>query len=160
MEGLCVQTAATRHGISTEEEAAAAYADSVECNVIPAGIVINPSCPHLAFSSDRRLYDSSEVNPVGLLENKCPLKDSIYELKYLKCVNGIYRLKKTLGYYYQVMGQLLLTGCQWADFYVYCKTDFHCERLRFEAKFCSEIKMKLDQYYFEYLLPKLLQVVA
>lgn len=53
------------------------------------------------------------------------------------------------------MGKLLLTGCQWVDFYVYCKTDFHCERLRFEAEFCSEMKMKLDQYHFEYLLPKL-----
>ncbi|PFX15038.1 hypothetical protein AWC38_SpisGene20760 [Stylophora pistillata] len=155
-----VHTVAMRHGIKTGEEAAAAYADSVECNVFPAGIVINPSRPHLVSSPDGRVYDPSEVNPWGLLEIKCPLKDSIFELKYLKCVNVSYRLKTTHSYYYQVMGQLLLTGCQWVDFYAYCKTDFHCERLRFEAEFCSEVKMKLDQNYFEYLLPKLLQVVA
>ena len=37
------------------------------------------------------------------------------------CVNVLYKLKKTHSYYYQVMGQMMLTGCQWVDFYVYCK---------------------------------------
>ena len=152
-----VQTAAMRHGINTEEEAASAYADSGDCNVFPAGIVINPSCPHLATSPDRRVYDPSENNPWGLLEIKCPLKDSISELPYLKCVNGIYKLKKTHSFYYQIMGQMLLTGCEWVDLYVYCKSDFHCERVRFDAEFCTEMKMKLDHFYFEYLLPKLLR---
>ena len=152
-----VQTAAMKHGINTEEEAAAAYADSGECNVFPAGIVINPSCPHLAASPDRRVYDPTENNPWGLLEIKCPVKDSISELAYLKCINGVYKLKKTHSYYYQVMGQMLLTGCKWVDFYVYCKSDFHLERVKFDAVFCSEMKMKLDKFYFEYLLPELLK---
>ena len=80
------------HGINTEEEAAAVYADSGECSVFPAGIVINPSCPHLAASPDRRVCDPTENNPWGLLEIKCTVKDSISELAYLKCVNGVYKL--------------------------------------------------------------------
>ena len=152
-----VQTAAMKYGINTEEKAASAYADNGDCNVFPAGIVINPSCPYLAASPDRRVYDPSENNPWGLLEIKCPVKDSISELSYLKCVNGVYKLKKTHSYYYQVMGQMLLTGCEWVDFYVYCKSDFHLERVRFDADFCSEMKMKLDKFYFEYLLPELLK---
>lgn len=155
-----VQTAAMRHGINTEEEAASAYADSGDCNVFPAGIVINPSCPHLAASPDRRVYDPSENNPWGLLEIKCPITDSISQLKYLKCVNGVYKLRKTHSYYYQIMGQMMLTGCEWVDFYVYCKSDFHLERVRFDAEFCSEMKMKLDKFYFEYLLPELLKKVG
>jgi len=138
-----VKTAEMKHGINTEEQAASAYADSGDCNVFPAGIVINPSCPHLAASLDRRIYDSSESNPWGLLEIKCPVKVSISELPYLKCVNGVYKLKqKTHSYCYQVMGKILWTGCEWIDFYVYCKSDFHLERVRFDADFCSEIKMK------------------
>lgn len=43
-----IQTAAMKHGINTVEEAAAAYADITECNVFSAGIITNPSCPHLA----------------------------------------------------------------------------------------------------------------
>ena len=152
-----VQTAAMKHGIETEEEAASAYADSGECNVFPAGIVINPSCPHLAASPDRRVYDPSETDPWGLLEIKCPITDSISQLKYLKCVNGVYKLKKTHNYYYQIMGQMMLTGCDWVDFYVYCKNDFHLERVRFDAEFCSNMKMKLDKFYFEYLLPEVLK---
>ena len=55
------------------------------------------------------------------------------------------------------MGKMLLTGCEWVDFYVYCKSDFHLERPRFDEQFCSEMKMKLDPFYFEYLLPLLLK---
>ncbi len=83
-----------KHGINTEEEAASAYADSGECNVFPAGIVINLSCAHLTASPDRRVYDPSKTDPWGLLEIKCPIKDSISLLKYLECVNGVYKLKK------------------------------------------------------------------
>ena len=68
-----MQTAAMRHGINTEEEAASVYANSGDCNVFPVGIVINPSCSHLAASPDRRVYDPSENNPWGLLEIKYPL---------------------------------------------------------------------------------------
>ena len=81
-----------KHGIDTEEEAAAAYVDSGACNVSPAGIVVNLSCPHLAASPDRRVYDPSENNPLGLLEIKCPVKDSVSGLPYLTCVNGVYKL--------------------------------------------------------------------
>lgn len=60
--------------------------------------------------------------------------------------------------------QLLLTvhgtDCQWVDFYGYCKSDFHCERLRFEAEFCSEMKMKLNYFYIDYHPLKLLQIGA
>ena len=51
----------------------------------------------------------------------------------------------------------MLTGCEWVDFYVYYKNDFHLERVRFDAEFCSNMKMKLDKFYFEYLLPELLK---
>ena len=55
------------------------------------------------------------------------------------------------------MGQMLLTGCESVDFYVYYKSDFHLERVRFDADFCSEMKMKQDKFYFEYLLLKILK---
>lgn len=147
------QTEAMLHGINTEEEAASAYADTRDCNVFPSGIVINPSCPYLATSPDRRVYDPSEADSWRLLEIKCPIKDSITDLNYLKCVNGIYRLKKTHSYYYQVMGQMLLSGAPWADFYVYCKQDYHLEHIEFDNEFCAEMKSKLDHFYFQYLLP-------
>ena len=147
-----------KHGIETEETAAASYAHDNDVNVFPAGIVKTPSSPHLSTSPDRRVYDASEMNPWGLLEIKCPVKSSITELLYLKCINGVYKLRKTHSYNYQMMGQMLLTGTTWVDFYVYCQLDFHLERVRLDEKFCSDMKQKLDSFYFHYLLPKLLQV--
>ena len=55
------------------------------------------------------------------------------------------------------MGYMLLTGCEWVDFYVYWKFDFHLERVRIDEEFCLEMKMKLDTLYFEYLLSELLK---
>ena len=54
------------------------------------------------------------------------------------------------------MGQML-AGCEWVEVYVNCKPDFHLERVRFEAEFFLEMKMKLDKFYFEYLHPELLK---
>ena len=54
----------------------------------------------------------------------------------------------------------MLTDCQWLDFYIYRKSHFHGERLRFETEFCSEMKMKLDYFYIDYHLLKLLQIGA
>ena len=55
---------------------------------------MNPSCPHLACSPDRGVYDPSEANPWGTLEIKCSLTDSVVELPYLKEVDGALKLKK------------------------------------------------------------------
>ena len=82
--------------MNTEEQAASAYADSGDCNVL---LVINPSSPHphLAALPDRRVYDPSENNPWGLLEIKCPVKESISDLPYLKYVNGVLNLQKHIA---------------------------------------------------------------
>ena len=89
-----IQTAAMKYGIDNEENAATSYADITRLNVYPCAIIVNPSCPHLACSPDRRVYDPSEANPWGTLEIKCSLADSVVELPYLKEVNGALKLKK------------------------------------------------------------------
>ena len=89
-----IQTAAMKYGIDNEENAATSYADITHLNVYPCGIIVNPSCPHLACSPDRRVCDPSEANPWGTLEIKCSLADSVVELPYLKEVNGALKLKK------------------------------------------------------------------
>ena len=150
-----VQTAAMAHGIASEGDAARAYADKTNFNVYTVGIVINPSCVHLACSPDRRVYDPSETPNWGLLEIKCPMKDSFTEVKYLSCVNGSYKLKKIHNYYVQVMGQMGLTGSKWCDFFVWTANDYHLERIYFDDRLFGDYKRKLDTFYFQYLLPAL-----
>ena len=50
-----VQTAAMRHGINTEEEAASAYADSGDCNVFPAAMIPLKTIPGGCWKSSALL---------------------------------------------------------------------------------------------------------
>ena len=151
LRGKVVQTAAMRYGIQHEDEAANQYADQFGREVYPVGFVINPSLPHLGCSPDRRVYDPSEIDPWGLLEIKCSPSDYLCDLNYLKHNGrtGAYSLKKTHAYYFQTMGCIGLTGSAWEDFYVFCRREFHCERIYFDPGFFSEMLEKLNHFFFD-----------
>ena len=61
------------------------------------------------------------VPQFGLLEIKCPLKETTDEVMYLETYNGLRKLKGNQVYYYQVQNQLAVSGLLWCDFYVYIK---------------------------------------
>ena len=75
------------------------------------------------------MYDPTRNEVFGLLEIKCPQCESCRDAKYLKIVNGQLNLKKTHEYYFQVMGQMAITGLKWCDFMVFCKNDWHIETI-------------------------------
>ncbi|XP_078681326.1 uncharacterized protein LOC144916167 isoform X1 [Branchiostoma floridae x Branchiostoma belcheri] len=152
-----VRTSAMERGLQLEPTAANVYAQHKGVNVYPIGFVINPSAPHLGCSPDRLVYDPTAPDDQkwGLLEIKCPDKDSYQDCQYLKkSVNdGQYHLKTVHQYYFQVLGQLGITGFKWCDFMVYCKDDFIVNRITFDQSFFDDMKKKLDLFYFEHLLP-------
>ena len=72
-----VVTTAMRRGIEMESHAAAIYANVAKAgmlNVYPCGLVINPKCPWLGCSPDRKVYDiqaaNEGLNPLGFCEIK------------------------------------------------------------------------------------------
>ena len=93
----------------------------------------------------------SENEPWALLEIKCSPSDYLSDLNYLKHNGrtGAYSLKKTHAYYYQIMGCVGLTGSAWEDFFVFCRSEFHCARIYFDATFFSEMLEKLNRFYFD-----------
>ena len=149
-----IQTKAMRYGLEQEPVAARNYAETFGRNIYMVGFVVNPSAFHLGCSPDRRVYDPDATDPRGLLEVKCPSVNSITECKYLvkDGATGNLHLKTTHEYYYQVQGQMGLTGASWCDFYVQALEDFHCERITADRKIFKSIKEKLDQFYFIYFL--------
>ena len=149
-----VTTQAMLRGIEMEPQAAESYAATSGNNVYPVGLVINPSCPHLGTSPDRGVYDPAETPQFGLLEIKCPVSPTITSVKYLKEVGNIRKLRHSHEYYYQIMGQMALTGMRWCDLYVYCEDDFHLERIYFNPDLWSTMKQQLDLFYFEYMIPQ------
>ena len=89
--------------------------------------------------------------PWALLKIKCSPLDYLSDLNYLKHNGrtGANSLKRTHAYCYQTMGCICLTSSAWEDFFVFCPSEFHCERIYFDPTFFSEILEKLDHFYFD-----------
>ena len=149
-----VKTKAMKRGIEQEPVAAAEYTKVTGNSTYPCGLVVNPHAPHLGTSPDRKVKEGEgETTNYGLLEIKCPSKDSITLCSYLsKQADGSYKLKESHEYYYQVMGQLGITGMSWCDFFVKCTEDYHLERIHFDAAKWEGMKNKLDMFYFDYFI--------
>ena len=151
------QTQAMRFGLANEGNAAATYAQLKGVNVRRSGFVINPGCPHLGASPDYIVFDPSENDdPFGLMEAKCLQCLSVQNEKCLRRINGELKLKKSHEYYYQIQGQLGLTGMQWCDLMVLCKDDYHIERIYFDQEFFHSMCTNLNKFYFEFFLCTLL----
>ncbi|CAH1267041.1 Hypp3665 [Branchiostoma lanceolatum] len=151
-----IQTQAMKFGIEHEPEAAKLYSEVTGNNVYLSGFVINPSAPHLGASPDRKVFVPNDPNPYGLLEIKCPDKHHFEKCDYLKKTNnGTYKLKSIHAYYYQMMGQMALTGTKWCDFLVKCKNDYHLERIMYDEEEWIKMKTSLDLFFFNYYLPQI-----
>lgn len=62
--------------------------------------------------------------------------------------NNVFRLKYDHDYYYQVQGQMLLTGLRWADFVVCIdkSNEITLDRVIFDPQFCYEMYLKSNIY--------------
>ena len=91
------------------------------------GLIINPSFPCLGASPDGLLTDSSNTDPNGILEIKCPYKyrdvdpceaaankDFCCEL-----AGDTITLKRNHNYFYQIQGQMAISSRKWCDFVIY-----------------------------------------
>jgi hypothetical protein len=150
-----VQTQAMKHGIENESNAVLEYSTHKNVNVKPCGFLINPSVEFLGSSPDRIVYDPNEISTFGVLEVKCPMKDSYKDAQYLKQNgDGTYSLKKSHAYYLQVMGQMAISGLTWGDFCVWTQNDMHIERIYFDKELWSSVFEKLCIFYFDHMLKK------
>lgn len=160
-----VQTAAMKRGIEMEGRAAFIYASKEKkgmANVYPCGLVINPKCPWLGSSPDRRVYDieaaqNGSSDPFGLFESKVVQEGvtSFDAVSYLKRdpVTNELRLKENHIYYLQVQCQLGTTGLDWCDFFCYINDDlFFCQRIKFDPVVFQQSKDRVDNFYFNYFL--------
>ena len=159
-----VVTAAMRRGIEMESHAAAVYANVAKSgmvNVYPSGLVINPKCPWLGCSPDRKVYDiqaaSQGRNPFGLCEIKVVQEGEtdFKNVRYLQVdpFSNEITIKRNHDYYFQVQCQLALTGLEWCDFFCLMNDNkYFCERIYFDKDFFQDSKDKVDMFFFNYFL--------
>ena len=151
-----VVTAPMRRGIEMEPRAAEVYANAAkngQVNIYPSGLVINPKCPCLACSPDRKIYDPGSDDKWGLLEIKV-VQEGQSSFEKVHCLEfnsekAVLSLKKNHIYHYRVQCQLGLTGLNWCDFFCYIEySTYFCERILFDSQFFQDSKDKVDLFYF------------
>ena len=122
-------------------------------NLYPSGLVINPKCPWLGSSPDRKVYDieaaqNGSSSPCGSFETKVVQEGttSLNDVAYLKHdpISNELTLNKKHVYYLQVQCQLGTTGLDWCDFFYYINDDlFFCQRIVFDPIFSKNVRIKL-----------------
>ena len=120
-------------GIDCEPRAAACYVELQHAQgndgvqLTGCGIFLHPLHKFLGATPDRLVTDQTSFSSNGILEIKCSWKfkdctiiDACQDSSFCcKLQSGIPRLKNNHAYYYQVEGQLAITGRSWCDFVVY-----------------------------------------
>ena len=96
------------------------------------GLVVNPSYSFLGASPDGKVCDNGII---GIPEVKCPyparevlLSAAVNTIPKF-CLDKNMHLKNNHEHYFQVQGQLLVTGAPFCDFVVYTTKHFSVQRI-------------------------------
>jgi hypothetical protein len=158
------KTAATQHGKQNETKAKELYVQrNPGVHIHDCGFVVNPSFSFLGATPDGKVCDSGQL---GLLEVKCPYKyrdsnlaDAVCDQTFcLEQLGGSkIQLKRSHSYYYQIQGQLMVTGASFCDLVVYTSCDSHTERIVPDISFQQTMLNKLATFYYLHGLPYIQQ---
>jgi len=100
---------------------------------------------------------------MGVLEVKCPFKyryqSPVMAAKdtdfYLNEVGHELQLKKNHNYYFQVQGQLAISGRKFCDFVVWTLQGYSVERICFDPQLWQDMSQKLQSFYLNCIMPEL-----
>ena len=159
---------ALQWGINNEDVARDAYLTATKDSHVglqctQSGLHVNTDYPHLGASPDGII--TCECCGEGLLEIKCPYKyrdvdpnnitDQSFYLKRNE-QGEIVGLSHGHEYYYQVQGQLALCVKDFCDFVCWTPKGIYVERILRDKPFFDELKLFLDNYFVNIILPILL----
>ena len=158
-----INVAATNYGKESESKAFACYLEKMKLlhddfSVSTTGLHVNEKFPFLGASPDG-LTDCSCCKKKGLLEIKCPYScKNISLADYIKNKNGPFKngkINENHNYYCQMQLQMMVTERSFCDFFVWSAVDSKLIRIAKNDEFCSKLKTKLEQVFFQQILPEL-----
>jgi len=149
MSPSCATGPAINHGVQYEAVAVSWYEEMYGVKTLDSGLFVSKEMPYLAASPDRI------VNNNTLLEVKCPYsaKDqNISELTvpYLELENKTLSLKQNHNYYYQIQGQLEITGRNMCHLLIFTLADKKVISIPRNPPFIQDMKDKLKSFYHLY----------
>jgi hypothetical protein len=152
----------TEYGLSKESVASMQYMKMTGNHVHDCGLMVNPLFPCIAATPDGKVCCNGQS---GLLEIKCPfwcrdlklreaMERDVFEKRdfHLHEINGNVQLKKGHNYWWQVQGQLLVSGAKWCDFVTYTKCDFCVIRVKADKESMEALLSKLCCVYCKFVL--------
>ncbi|KAK3105286.1 hypothetical protein FSP39_021680 [Pinctada imbricata] len=154
-------SAPTSYGIANESKAKKLYVERQGNHVHDSGLCINPAFPFLGASPDGKVCDKGVC---GILEVKCPyqardmtIQQAIESIpRFCLCMIGdSVKLEETHAYYYQIQGQLMITGASFCDFVVFTRKDIFVQRIRPNTVFINDMLNSLCRIYFTYFHDKI-----
>jgi hypothetical protein len=130
--------------------------------VADCGLFLHESLPYLASSPDG-LVRCAQCKSAGLIEIKCPYSQrnsTVEEASqegafFCTIVDGKVTLKKQHQYYFQVQGQMGVTGLRWCDFVVWTLKGMHVERICFNESLWASMLVRLERFFLKGVVPEL-----
>ncbi|KAJ8984108.1 hypothetical protein NQ317_017317 [Molorchus minor] len=150
----------TKYGNENEKNAIKDFENLLGVCVVNCGLFIHQDYPFLAASPDGLIEENA------IIEVKCPYKakeltpeEAINKnlIQYATIENGAFTLKRSDHYYYQVQGQLFVTGRQFCYFVVWTPLGLVYEKIVRDEACWSKMFPKLENFYFQHMLPVLLE---
>ena len=132
-------------------------------SVRTSGLIVSEDLPYLASSPDGLVHCPHCMPSQGLLEIKCPsvhrdktpmeaAKDKSF---FCEIVDDKVTLKRSHKYYFQVQGQMGVSGKTWCDFFVWTMKGCTVERIHFDENLWKEMVQKLTIFYLEAVEPEI-----
>ena len=160
------QSDGMRHGISTEPKAKMMYKKIMKkkhrhFTASDSGLVICHDYPFLGASPD--LCVSCVCHGRGLCEIKCPYKTrhekpSVENYgEHFAEVDGVPKLSKTSGHYYQIQGQMGVLNVKYCDCFVYTVHGYLLDRVYFDEQFWSTLLSQLRWFWMTHVGPSILK---
>lgn len=163
--------ASLRHGKDYEDAGARKYLRYMtnighKLEINSCGLVLRSDMPILGCSPDRIVMDPLSHPHIGVVEIKCPYtaraitpRQAAMSYPDFCCeiVNGNLRLKRGHNYYYQVQGQMAITGVQWCDFVLFTFKGMFIERIGYDESFWTTTCNKLTDLYLHHFVPAVLK---
>ena len=124
-----------------------------------AGLVVLPGKPFVAASPD--LMIKCECCGEGLVEIKCPysirdVKPTVEKLTSQLISDGKASLKKNSDYFFQVQGQMGITGTKYTDLYTFTVHGHILERISVDKIFWEDLLRQMEWFWINHLGPEIL----
>ena len=153
-----------KYGINNEPHAKKKYtqifksAHKNSC-VIDPGMTVLSSKIYISATPDLEINCS--CHGPGLVEIKCPSsligqKPSCENYKHIQETNGEVTLKRSSEYFYQIQGQLGVTGRSYCDFFVFTFEGYALIRIDFDLPFWCDMLLKLELFWGKFIATELL----